>query len=598
MRDWKSIAVFSPDKGLDTVTPSILLSESATSEMKDVAFKYGEVRRYQKRLELFESESIGDAVLAQYRFEQASFDKTWFMYFTAKDVIYRDQVNDKFVYLTPSYSEGTVSGASTISGTQFTLDFTLPTGQSLISSLKAGDYIKLGSATDPEVTDTWYRVDSVDDIDTITCDGVLPSGYSPTADDYYVRSTFSGTNNDYWCVDTFFEEVIATNNGVDYPIKWDGTTDTTEIITEEFKCKWLSSFGGRIVASNLISGGNSFPINQRWSGLADSTDWGGTGSDAGERQEINGSGYIVKTFLYRDFLYIVKSTSIQRMWAVSSADIFQSKAVRNDLGTESAHSFIIYRDVVYFFCTQDNTFRRFDGYYDSILSTGIDSLARGITSASRKIVQGAYVQSERQLCWAIPYENSTTLSHVLISDLDYKDSPWSLIEMDSTCFGTYETVDNLTWNTLPYASWDSWDWESWLEDEGGAESQLDTISDSTGGVYILNGSRQDKGVDYRSSIVFNVDMGSKRKLSTVKRFLKLQLYMRDGTGTVELAVKKDNENEWQPIDETINQEQGNDINIIEVPVDFTAKSFQLELSSYYNFGLIGMIFWYVDIGDR
>ena len=599
--NWKSIGIFSPESGLVTSTPSILLPDSATSEMKDVYFKNGEVRRYNKRVDLFD-DSLGVDILNQYKFEIQSEDETYFMYFTENDIAYRDRNNDDYVYLTPIYDEGTVTTLTVLSGSRFQLDFSLPSGESLIASLKIGDYIKLGSGTDPYLaSDNWYEIESIDDVDTITCSGVVPSGYDPAdvtgGDTYAVRQTFAGLDTDYWVVDTYFETLIATNNGVDYPIYWDGTGQV-EVMTEEFKCKHIASFGGRVVALYLIASGVEYPTNYRWSELDDVTGWGGTGSDAGEGQLYNGDGYITKAFRYRDYLYVFKSESIVRLWAVASDSIFQNKLVRTDLGTKATHSFIIYRDVVYFYCTQDKTFRRFDGFYDNVMSTGIEQLARAINVGKENLIQGYYVGDERQLCWAVPYLSSTTLSHIVIADLDYKDSPWSLIEMPVTSFGTYTAGVDLDWSLLPYDEWASWNWDAWLSGEDSSETRIDAVADSDGNMYQLNASRQDDGEDYESYIVFNTDMSAKKSmLPTNKRFLKVQFYMRDAVGDMTLYIKRDNENEWVE-SQTFDMNVGREINIITVPIHFLAKSFQVKLSTKYDFNLIGMIFWYIEDGDR
>lgn len=568
--------------------------------MKDVYFKYGEVRRYNKRLDFFGDE-LGTPVLNQFKLEQASQDKEWFLYFTNRDIMYRDRNAQEYVYITPQYSEGTVTATTTLTGQQFSLDFLLPSGESLLVSAKAGDYIRLGSTEDAKASDTWYLVTDVTDADSIVCDGVLPTGYDPAdvtgGDDYVIRQVFSGLTTDYWTIDNFNETLIATNNGVDYPIYWTGTGQVANM-TEEFKCKALSAFGGRVVASHLISGGTSFPKNRRWSGLDDYLDWGGTGSDAGEVQLIDLTGGIAKTIVYRDFLFTFSSDSIMRSWAVVTDDIFNNKIVRADLGTKAAHSFMVYRDVMYFYCTQDSTFRRFDGFYDNVLSTGIQNLARSINVAKEHLIQAYFVNNERQLMWAIPYLDSSTLSHILISDLDMKDQPWSLIEMDTVSFGTYTQGVDLEWDSLPYDEWASWDWDSWLGNDDAAETRLDMVADGNGKVYQLNATRQDDGEDYTSYIVFNTDMADKKKLQIYKRFLKVQFYMRNApTGTMTLEVKRDNESEWITAG-TINLNAGRDINVIELPVDFLAKSFQIKLSTEYDFQLIGMIFWYIEIGDR
>lgn len=595
----KMLQVFAPEVGLITEQPSILLPNTATSDIQDMYFQSGEVKRYKKRIQMFNG--LPDGVITKFTFAQESQDRKYLMYFTKKDVCYRDRVADNFVFLNQAITNVVIDSVASLTGNQTQLTVTLGTGTS-ISYIKAGDYIRIGDNTSSATTDDiWYEIASVEGVDTLIIDGDLPTGYYvPTGGDVcYIRQTFAGLDSDIWVVDNASETLIATNNGIDYPIMWRGGDDLVENLTEEFKCRWLTYYSGRAFAGYIISGGQNYPVNIRWSGLLDFTDWGDTGSDAGEIALTEGRGYISRLLSFRDYLYVIKSESIERLWAVASEDIVNTKLLRNDLGTKSPHSFVIYRDMIYFYCTLDRTFRKFDGFSDIVISKNQDSLVKGITLSSENIIRGYFIGETRQLIWSIPYGGETTLNKLLIADIDYSNSPWTVIDMVVLSFGKFELYNGYNWDNLPYPDWSSWVWDSWRGADGFSESTFDCCSDYDGNIYQMNASRLDNDEEYTSHIVFETDMSNKKgALPVFKRLLKIQVYTRDkGTGDVRIDIKRDLEAEWQS-GGSFDLYGGKDINISIVPMDFRAKTFKIRFSSEYDFELIGFVLYYSPLGDR
>jgi len=148
----KSFPVFSPQAGLITDQPSILLPSVATSDVQDMYFQSGEVKRYKKRMPLFSS--LPDPIIKQFTFNQASEDKKYFIYFTAKDLVYRDRANDNYVFINPIIDSGSIIEVEEVTGNQTQLKVELGTGIS-ISSIKAGDYIRIGQDGLPTTDDVW-----------------------------------------------------------------------------------------------------------------------------------------------------------------------------------------------------------------------------------------------------------------------------------------------------------------------------------------------------------------------------------------------------------------------------------------------------------
>jgi hypothetical protein len=596
----QAFQVFSPQAGLVTDQPSILLPVTATPDIQDMYFQSGEVKRFRKRLELFSA--LPDAVISQYEYNQASEDRKYFLYLTKRDVCYRDRTLNRYVFINPRISNMVIDSVSSVTGNKTSLTVSFGTGYT-ISDISSGDFIRIGDNTSDATTDdTWYEVVEIIGNDTIIVNGDMPTGYQvPTSGDVcLVRQTFSGLDTDIWVCDTASETFIATNNGVDYPIYWNGGDAPVEQLTTDFKCKWLNYFGGRVIASYIISNGNLYPVNYRWSGLLNFTDWGQiTGSDSGETSLTEGRGYISRGLVFRDFLYIFKSESIERIWAVDSEDIFNTKVLRVDLGTKAPHSFIVYRDIIYFYATLDRTFRRFDGFYDSVISKEQDPTIKNITMSAERTMRAYFVNDTRQLLWSVPYAGSTTLNKILIADIDYNKSPWTIVDMEAVSFGRYEISNDYAWSTLPFNEWASWNWESWRTSEGAENAPLDCVAGYDGKIYQMNASRLDNGEEYESYIVFETDFSSKSgALPQFKRLLKIQAYTRDkGTGSVDIQVKRDLEENWQDAG-SFNLNSGREINISIVPMDYRAKSFKIKFSSTFDFEIVGFVCWFIPTGAR
>jgi hypothetical protein len=201
--------------------------------------------------------------------------------------------------------------------------------------------------------------------------------------------------------------------------------------------------------------------------------------------------------------------------------------------------------------------------------------------------------------WSVPYAGSSTLNKILIADIDYAKSPWTVVDMEAVSFGRYENATEYSWSTLPFSEWASWGWDSWRSSDGAEDAGFDCCAGYDGRMFAMNSSRLDDGVEYESYIVFETDMTSKNgALPVYKRLHKIQVYTRDkGTGSVQIEVKRDLEAEWQDAGE-FDLSSGNEINVSVVPMDFRAKTFKVKFSSVYDYEIIGFILWYVPLGDR
>lgn len=603
--NWQTYSIISPTLGLDLKSPSILLRDASSPDLLDVYFHNGEVHRYRKRILEF-SQSLPHEILCMEEHRTPSEDAVYYMVLTKRDVTYWDTTAERFVFLNKVYNEGTIVNAVENTDGTFTLTFDLPSGESMLTATKAGDYIRLSNEAGPYTSDdVWYEIVDINGADEITVEGVLPSGYEVSlpsgGDTYAIRTTFTGNDKDYWHVDTHEERFVATNNGADYPIRWTGSGQV-EDITDEFRCKALVSYERRLHFLYTIETGTSYPTRWRWSDLIDETivvpqiD-----NDAGAAEVTEGgSGYLTKGIVFNGYLFFVKSSGFVRAIAVATDEMFNKREVSNDTGTIASLSFVKQREYIYFYCTTDLTIKRFDGMYFATVSTPIDYIVKNVTTEHEDIIQATYINEFQQILWAIPYAGETTLNKVLIWDMDNAPRPvWTVADMDVTCFGFFRLTEDYSWSNLPYDEWLDWNANAWRSREGLASFGLNVCGRADGTVCRLNASRQDLGENYDGYIVFDTDLSDKKSaLPYKKRLLKMQFYVRnEAAGHLDISVKRDLETDWQDAGD-VSLVGDENIIVVEHPVDFLAKTFKVKISSKYDFNLIGVVFWFIPVGER
>lgn len=117
----------------------------------------------------------------------------------------------------------------------------------LTNTIKAGDFITFGSASQTSISASWYEIASVDSESQLTL--VSGPGWTPTTT-YTIRRTFTGDLTDNWSTATFVapddgtgDDLWFATNGVDYVVTWDGSA--TQVVIRSslaFKCAALAVY--------------------------------------------------------------------------------------------------------------------------------------------------------------------------------------------------------------------------------------------------------------------------------------------------------------------------------------------------------------------
>lgn len=582
----RSFAIFSPILGLRKDMPSILMREAYTPDCQDVIWQDGEIHRIRKRLLEFDYQ-FPDKILSMEYYFKPSTDEWWFVVFTKRDIAYRDITNNRFVFINKLYTTGTI----TIEATN--LKKVIGSETAFQTNLKVGDFLKIG-AGEVHSNSTWYEVDSIESetVLYLKTDAEACSGSA-----YVVRKTFSGTDYDYWSVITFHEKLLATNRGLDNIIIWQGPGQVADLNCP-YKATFLYDYNERVLLVRTIESGNEYPFRIRWSGLADETDWGGSGSDAGAMEVNEGGGVLQGCATYKGNLLIFKSAGIIRAWNVEGIAVFNKKLVVDGIGTNAPDSILEMEEGTRFY-SGDNTFRFFNGLTANVISSEINAITKNINPNFEQYIQVTMIEELNQILWAIPYTDSEVNNKVLIYDLDFARNNWGVEDMEVASLGYYETETAYDWSSMSiFANWLDWWWVSWKYRAGLSAFPIDVMGTYDGKIYRLNASEKDAEQDYTGYQVLQTDLGGNKRLNVFDRLLLIQAYVRqEASGVLNFHIKRDDEPNWQYAG-SINLAGDREILIKDLPVDYLAKTFKIKISGQNPFKFLGTILKYQEVGER
>ncbi len=450
------------------------------------------------------------------------------------------------------------------------------------------DFIKIGSAV-ASTDDTWYEIVSATDTEiTLTAVYAGTTAYQQT---YIARQTFTGDDDDLWsfCTAYYDDKWIATNNSVDYSIYWDGSTTTVLVLTTLFKASYVTYFEGFVVFGKLAN----FPQRIKWSDLNDYANYS-TG-DAGTA-DIEGADPLSGFSKWQDFMVVFKERSIHLMWLVETDDIFNRDMRVVNIGCYAAHSIIAHQNKVYFW-SSDNKFRAFNGLHaNEEISMNIDDIASNVASNYEVNIYGTYIEELKQLWWAIP-KDSSSLYNDLVLTYDLQTKSWGKLDLAVTCFGTYITETGMTWDTLPWATWDEWAGR-WDDRTFTANAPLDLMGHRDNYIYRVHASELDNAVDFTGSFELNQNFFGEINLR--KRLLRYRIFFEREVGeTIDLAIRMDDEFvKESEVTRNLDDQPLRDVQEIEVVCDYNGKSFGIYAEADGPFKFLGIIYEYITIGDR
>lgn len=544
-------------------------------------FNQGAIQRFRLRDKLF-TPLLPDRILKYHLYKQRAGGVNWFlMVLTKRDICYWDSAESRYAFLTQQYAVGT---ASFVQG-----DATVTAGGGAnFTNLKAGDFITIGATYSSD--DTWYEVLSVaaDTLELTT----NYAGANTGAVAYKARKTYAGTNTDYWSCVTYENKFYATNNGIDYVQEWPGSNLCVDITNLVDKCRYLYEYEGHLLAINLVTG--TYPQRIKGSDLANATNW--TTGDA-TTFDVKSVHPLKGAAIVKGFLILFTEESIHKYWYVGGTLIYNGEKIVDGIGCKAPHS-IIERDTGCFFYANDNKFRFFTGFSWDSISDNIFPKTSAFSPTYEEYIQGIFVKEYNQLLWACPSsESEGYLDRLWTFDLD--GAQWSESDVDISCLGSYLSEDTYTWATLPYATWDDWNWSSWDSRFNIAGAPYILAGGYDGYTYRLNFTDTDAGASYNSYFCLETDLMQKGGLHYRKRITELQIFVKKRSeGTLTVKCSREGSGFTDAGAGSISLNGTPDILKVRLPCDDSGSWFRHEFSSTGFYEFLGVIFQFSVIGER
>lgn len=335
-------------------------------------------------------------------------------------------------------------------------------------------------------------------------------------------------------------EIFVISNLTDGMKKWTGTGDISDLDGSPPKAKILVSYRGFLLALNVSESGQADSRKARFSALFNGESWPAENYFYMKQS----SDSIVAAAILRDRLAIYKEKSISLLDYIGGSLIFDLiENYINGIGAASKDSIAKWGEngEKHFILAQNTKIYAFDGIDHIHISRRIDPILENINPAYKAKISCVTVADLSKVIWAIPLGDETTCKTLIIYDV-IENSFWIKYNeaIAITSFGKSKLESTLTWEDLPYSSWDSWEWSSW--DSRASIANVPTIltGHSDGYVRKLTDGLDDDGSDISSYYMYGFDNldGSDWTIKTVNR-IYFEVKARS-TGAVKIEIFTDN----------------------------------------------------------
>ena len=252
---------------------------------------------------------------------------------------------------------------------------------------------------------------------------------------------------------------------------------------------------------------------------------------------------------------------------------------------------------MYFFGT-DNRIWFFDGVTETDVSAGIKNTLKDIIPENYPLIYGAYMEHLDKVVWVIPSLTTSTANDKMVI-LDLVSGGWTTADFYGTCLsaGGFVTVEDDTWSDLQ-GTWDEQTWK-WNQTGITAGTMVNLVGGSDGYIRRLFAtSATDDGVAFTGKFV------SKKLMlgnpTQYKRLLKMWHYFKnEGAGmSVDISIKRDNKTTWETAKNVSLDGNTDDLMVVTHNCDYTAKTFQLQVSGTDRWRYLGTVFEYREMGWR
>lgn len=425
----------------------------------------------------------------------------------------------------------------------------------------------------------------------------------------------------FWDTESYDQQVIATNY-VDKVQVWGSTVaNAFANLTGDVngidigggvyltKAKYVFSYENYLHLGYVVVNSITYPEDDYWCTKDDETDWDQTGAGDCGAISLKGGGFIIGYGIFDGKMIIGKDRDRMKYGQlVTGPDVFHFDDIEGmKVGCRAAHSMINDKQGRFYWLATDYTIRRLPG--GEVVSLAKDETFKLINPTYEKLIESTYIPEYGHLLWSLPYGGGATVNNKVIwYDPDHETM--GEIDLAVSAFGKYARQTVLDWATLPYEGWDEWGWDNWAGPENAIGYLLDLCSDYSGYTYDMHLAELDNTQEYTGYFVLSTDMIQKMiakryniALHKFKRAVEMQLWFKhEGAGTAAVAVKRDNEGNWQSIGSvSLNDSKGRSIFPTDIGMDkcdFRARHSLIKISGANAFTFYGMVLGFSPDGDR
>jgi hypothetical protein len=283
---------------------------------------------------------------------------------------------------------------------------------------------------------------------------------SGTFDSIHTGSNFSGGDSAFFDMAPFFDsagaEILVITNGVDELKKWTGTGTIAALGGSPDKCKYLEVYQNYLFRANMQSS-PADPRQMQYSAIGN-----GESHPAENFVDLKvTTDAIVRPRLLRDSMVIYKERSVSVLDYVGGDLVFRLRenylSGLGLLASKSVQSIGMGAEAHYFIGS-DNEIHTFDLIERGDIGANISPLLQNLDPTTWAGICSVKTDEYDKVIWAIPGRGQTGNQDLLIYDI--KTRSWWVHEGEANrIFSMIEgrRVSGLTWDTLPYSTWDTFD---------------------------------------------------------------------------------------------------------------------------------------------
>ena len=440
------------------------------------------------------------------------------------------------------------------SGVQGIFQFEMDSGEDVILASTQEKVYKIEATGKQYVTvGTGDRITVGPDDDYVTVgEGTL--GWTSIHD----STDFTGSAGDWVDMISFFDssgaEIAIIGNGVDDNRKWTGTGNISSLLGSPPKTKYFTVYKNYLFNLYTVESGQSYPRRARYSAL-------GNGESYPAEYFIDfkkTTDEIVGGKALRDSLCVFKEKSISIVNLVGGSLIFNTKENyiegRGALSHRCIQRWSKGPELIYFIGS-DYEIYSFDLVTLYSLSPNVKEVLLRLDPGYLKWVQSIKSEEYDKIIWAIPGRGLGGCYDVLVYDM--KLGSWWIKEgypVPFTAMAVAKRGATLTWDNLPYDSWDSFDVPGGWDTIGSSEQEpVILIGSNDGYVRTWAAGSDDDGTAIASHYMYPFDNlnGDDEQLKLLtKIFVETA---NDSTGEIRVRVyKDDNDTDPIPLDDSGN----------------------------------------------